>query len=75
LKSGIIVFEFKDITRLALKKLEFRVDKRIPLIFPVLMSDKFCSVIPTNSDSSFDLTLRFASITSRLTIIVIRFPI
>ncbi|ACY83650.1 hypothetical protein ETAE_0805 [Edwardsiella piscicida] len=45
------------------------VEKRIPLTFPCLSIDMFCSVIPIAEARSFDLILRSANKTSNLTII------
>jgi len=46
-----------------------RVDSFIVLAFPFLRTDRFEVFMPIISDSSFSFILRFASITSRFTII------
>src|SRR5215475_11117588 len=48
------------------------VSKRTPFTLPDLSSDTFCSVMPMRSASSFERILRFASMTSRLTMIAMR---
>ena len=52
-----------------------RVVNRIALARPDFSTDRFCSVIPIISASSLDFNLRFASITSRLTIMVMDYTV
>ena len=51
------------------------VERRIAFIFPVLRIDKFTVVSPMRSASSLDLIFRFASMTSRLTIMGIGYNV